>query len=268
MNGQPILPIQVLLPAPASTKSSGGLFEKTHDFVMNFIPDSFKMNLDYLAAAQFDKSDHVSTTTLLCVRAFFAYYLLTNMLLTYWLNTDGIMHMWYYFTYWGIAATMFAMVYANKTVQNKKKYQPTAILFAELAFGFNAVIFPFFWIVLAPHFIKTRKWDNFLDIVSDVHLILSHCLPLIASLTNIWLTKDHVLLSYDHKYVFALGVVYIYFNYIGTIAEGHYMYPIADWSNFYETVFLYLVLAALEAGAMYFFAIWICKKRNFVPTHS
>lgn len=140
------------------------------------------------------------------------------------------------------------------------------MIFAELAFGFNAIIFPFFWVMLAPH-VLDRPWDNFLDIVQNLHLIFSHVVPLIASVTNIALTKDHVLLPYDHKYVFALGIIYIYFNYIGTIAEGHPMYPIADWSNFYLTVFLYVTMAALEALALNLFGTWICKKRGFTPKH-
>jgi len=106
-----------------------------------------------------------------------------------------------------------------------------------------------------------------LEKVGIMHLVLSHCVPLIASLTNIYLTKDHVLLYYDHKYVLGLGIIYIYFNYIGTIAEGHPMYPIADWSNFWATVIMYVILAILESGSMYLFAIWICKKRNFTPLH-
>ena len=92
-------------------------------------------------------------------------------------------------------------------------------------------------------------------------------MPLIASVTNIYLTKGHVLLYYDHKYVLGLGIIYIYFNYIGTYAEGHPMYPIADWSNFYETVAMYMTLAGLEALAEYCFALWICKKRGFTPAH-
>jgi hypothetical protein len=142
-------------------------------------------------------------------------------------------------------------------VQNKEKYQETAMIFAEIAFGFNAVVFPFFWIVLAPT-VLDRPLDTFLEKVGCMHLILSHCMPLIASVTNIYLTKGHVLLYYDHKFIFALGIIYIYFNYIGTIAEGHPMYPIANWKNFYETVAMYMTLAALEAGAEYKFAKWIC----------
>jgi len=137
---------------------------------------------------------------------------------------------------------------------------------AELAFGFNAVVFPFFWVVLAPT-VLDRPTDTFLEKVQLMHLILSHCVPLIASFVNIYLTKDHVLLYYDHKYVLSLGIAYIYFNYIGTIAEGHPMYPIADWSNFYETVIMYLILAVMEAGAEYWFSNWICRKRGFVPTN-
>ena len=74
-------------------------------------------------------------------------------------------------------------------------------------------------------------------------------------------------MPYDFKFVLALGIIYIYFNYIGTIAEGAPMYPIADWSNFWETLILYVILALLEAGSFYLFAKWICKKRGFTPHH-
>ena len=117
-NGQPIVPVKVLFPAPAakSQEDRPSLFDRTHDFIGRFIPTDFKTNPDYYSAAQFDQSDQVSEPVLLSIRGGFAMYLVINMLMTFWLNTDGIMHMWYFFTYWGVAATMFAMVYAMKAV--------------------------------------------------------------------------------------------------------------------------------------------------------
>lgn len=110
MNGQPILPIQVLLP---EVKPKKDLFEKIHDFTFGKIfPNNPDVNPDYYEAAQFDKSDYVSEPVLESIRAGFSYYLVCNMLTTFWLNTDGIMHMIYFFTYWGVAATMWAIVYS------------------------------------------------------------------------------------------------------------------------------------------------------------
>ena len=140
------------------------------------------------------------------------------------------------------------------------------MIWAELATGFNFVIFLFFWTILAKG-VFNKPWNNLVDIITNIHLIGSHTIPLIAGMTNIYLTKGHVLLPYDFKAVLALGIFYIYWNYVGTIAEGHPMYPIADWSNFWETVILYVLLAVMEAGSFYLFAKWLCNKRNFTPHH-
>jgi len=138
------------------------------------------------------------------------------------------------------------------------------MLFAEIASGFNLVIFPLFWLILAKG-VFNKPWDTLVHIVTNLHLIGSHTIPLIGCFTNIYFTKGHFLLSYDWKYIFGLGMFYIVWNYIGTIEEGAPMYPIADWSNFWLTVFLYSLLAVIEAGAFYKFSQWLCKKRGFTP---
>ena len=173
--------------------------------------------------------------------------------------------MWYYFTYWGIAFTMFAMTYSEKAAMDPVRYQKCAMLWSECAVGFNLVIFPGFWILLAPGIFK-RPVHTFKDYCTFYHLIESHTLPLIASMTHLYLVKGHVLLTKDHIYILMLGIIYIYFNYLGTIMEGHPMYPVADWSNFYETVGLYIFMAFLETISYYLLASWICKKRGFIPS--
>jgi len=127
------------------------------------------------------------------------------------------------------------------------------------------VIFPLFWLILAKH-VFTNPWDNLLDIVTNIHLIGSHTLPLIGGFTNVYLTKGHVMLPYDWKYIFFLGVFYIFANWLGTIEEGAPMYPVADWKNFWFTFACYFFLAFVEAGFFYKFSQWLCKKRGFIPS--
>ena len=77
---------------------------------------------DIMRAADFSSSDHVSEDSLLVIRGAFGYMLLCNILTTYWLNSDGIMHMWYFFTYWGILATLVAIIMAQKAVADKNRF--------------------------------------------------------------------------------------------------------------------------------------------------
>lgn len=60
-------------------------------------------------------------------------------------------------------------------------------------------------------------------------MITTHSIPFIGGLTNIYLTKGFVMLPRDYTAVFCLGIMYIPFNYIGTIEEGKPLYPLADW---------------------------------------
>jgi len=96
-------------------------------------------------------------------------------------------------------------------------------------------------------------------------MITTHSIPFIGGLTNIYLTKGFVMLPRDYTAVFCLGIMYIPFNYIGTIEEGKPLYPLADWVHFWPTVGYYVILAVLEGVSYYYFAVWICKKRNFNP---
>ena len=134
-----------------------------------------------------------------------------------------------------------------------------------MACGFNLVIFPLFWLLLARKLFN-NPWDSLIHIVTNIHLIGSHTIPLIGGFTNVYLTKGHVMLPYDWRYVFFLGVSYIAANYIGTLEEKAPMYPVADWKNFFFTFFCYFALAAIEAGFYYKFSQWLCKKRGFTPS--
>lgn len=218
-----------------------------------------------MRAAYFGNSDHVNKDSLTIIRCAFGYMLLCNTLTTYFLNPDGIMHMVYFFTYWGTLSTFGALILAEKAAKDKERFQPSAVLLSECAAGFNIVIMPLFWLILAKG-VFTNPWDNLVDIVTNIHLITSHTVPFIGGFTNVYLTKGHVMLPYDWRYVFFLGVFYIFANYVGTINEGAPMYPVADWKNFWFTFSCYLALAAVEAGCFYKFSQWLCKKRGFTPS--
>ena len=211
---------------------------------------------DYYKCADFSASDHVSQSTLIPVRAFFGYWILINCLTTFYLNDDGIMHMLYFFSYWGSIASMLGLIFSIKAIQDKKAWQMPAVFATEMAMGFDLVIMPLFWAVLAPK-LFSAKWDTLLHIVTNFHLITTHTLPIIGTCVNIYLTKDFVFLTRDCQSMFLLGLIYIYFNYIGTINEGAPMYPVADWSNFWETVGYYTLLAATETLAYWLFAKWL-----------
>jgi len=129
--------------------------------------------------------------------------------------------------------------------------------------GFNFVIMPFFWSMLAPA-LFTLDWKG-MNLVRNVHLITTHSIPFIGGLVNVYITKGFVMLPRDYKAMLFMGMIYIPFNYVGTLNEGHPMYPLADWKNFWETVAWYTALAGLEGFLYYHFAKWICKKRHFNP---
>lgn len=52
------------------------------------------------------------------------------------------------------------------------------------------------------------------------------------------------------------------FNYIGTKYDGFPMYPIADWSNFWFTVFAYSALAVFNTILYHYFTLWLLRKRR------
>jgi len=105
---------------------------------------------DYDNAAQFDQSDYCNWWWLNAWRVGFSMFILCNCLMTFFLNTNGIMHMVYYFSYWGSISTMFGIIFSIKACQDKKRWQFWACFMSQLGMGFNFVIMPFFWMVLAP----------------------------------------------------------------------------------------------------------------------
>ena len=70
----------------------------------------------YDKGAEFDKCDvkWIGNTWMLLIKAIFAAMICTNVLVTYLMNLDGLGHMFYFFSYWGDVATLFAVIFQLK----------------------------------------------------------------------------------------------------------------------------------------------------------
>jgi hypothetical protein len=91
---------------------------KRNDAWFSFLPHK----RDYDDCAQFKLSDHCSSQHLCFYRALVAYWLTAQVVTTYWLNDDGILHQFFYFSYWGSIFTQVAFIACNKAAFMKKDY--------------------------------------------------------------------------------------------------------------------------------------------------
>jgi hypothetical protein len=69
---------------------------------------------DYDNCADFSKANYISITTLQILRYSFTAMLLVNCLTTYLANPDGVMHLVYFFSYWGTTFTMAGLALSIK----------------------------------------------------------------------------------------------------------------------------------------------------------
>lgn len=188
------------------------------------------------------------------IKSILSIFLIANLLMTIYLN-EYIAHIFFFFSYWGVFTSLLAMYFSVRAYNYKKNNQAPAVIFTEISICYNILICPIFWALLAPiEFSKYPKWRG-LDLVTKIHLTTTHTIPIIASLTNIFLTKNMVFFPEDWKIMFLGGVIYIYANYLGTQVEGSPMYPIADWTNVPFTILCYLFAAILESFIFYHVAL-------------
>lgn len=123
----------------------------------------------------------------------------------------------------------------------------------EMSHCLNMVITPLFWFILEPMIFPHLKWHG-MDLVIRVHYSMVHALPIISSTINIVLTDIH--LQRTHwTYCFVMGIAYMGANGLGTYEEGKPLYPIVDWKNPAETAFLFILMAAVQSGLFYGFAV-------------
>ena len=52
-----------------------------------------------------------------------------------------------------------------------------------------------------------------------------------------------------------MGICYMGANGLGTYEEGKPLYPIVDWVNPTHTVVLFILMAAIQSGLFYGFAV-------------
>lgn len=167
------------------------------------------------------------------------------------ISTNGIVWFFYYLTFWGFVLTFVSIVATTKAV-----HYPEWVKFAyystEMAHTLNLIIVPLFWIFMAPYIFPALKWSGH-DLFERIHMTTLHSVPMIGSTANIILT-DIDLQASHYKYGFIMGVSYMFFNAMGTYEAGINLYPIVDWKNKPETVFLFIVMAAVQSGLFYGFA--------------
>jgi len=218
----------------------------------------------YDDAVDFTKCGHpdkLIDDELLGVRTVFIFLLGINIMTTYILNHEGMAHLFYYFSYWGGITSFLGLIFAQKSIIDKGVYQFWGVLLNEMSVCYNIMIVPLFWSVIAPT-LFTRDWHG-INLINNIHLCTTHIIPFVATFTNLYYTKNMVLLPQDWKVMFLTGIVYIYANYLGTMALQQPLYPIADWTNPKFTIFCYFSLAVVESTVYYYFSKWLCKKRNF-----
>jgi len=106
----------------------------------------------------------------------------------------------------------------------------------------NSVTTPLFWLLLAPSIFPNLDYKNPVDLFMGIHMLTLHTVPIISSTINILLT-DIILLKQDTKWIFWIGIFYMFANLAGTICNGKPIYPIVDWVNVPQTIFLFVLLA-------------------------
>ena len=149
------------------------------------------------------------------IKGILSIFLLIDLLMTIYLN-EYIAHIFFYFSYWGVSTSFLALYFSIRAYIYPKNNQAPAVIFTEISICYNVVICPLFWAIIAPiEFAKYPSWRG-LDLVTKIHLTATHSVPIIASLTNIYITKHMVFFKEDWKIMFLGGVIYIYANYLGT----------------------------------------------------
>lgn len=129
--------------------------------------------------------------------------------------------------------------------------------------GFNIVITPIFWLLLAPmifpnidYSTSAGKWEAF-------EMSFVHSVPLMVSTFEL-LATEMVFLHQDSWICGGAGVVYTFFNLWGCIDLKHMIYPILDWSHPWATFFGYLCQAPVLYGINTCIATKTQHNRHFI----
>ena len=77
-------------------------------------------------------------------------------------------------------------------------------------------------------------------------MTIVHTVPTIAIFTNLIITQI-VFLKRDWRLCFTAGIAYIFADWLGTMNEGHPMYPVVDWKNPSVTIAIFVIQAYMLA---------------------
>lgn len=154
----------------------------------------------------------------------------------------NLMDMFYYESEWGFIITMVHLAFSYKACDNKE-WNKWAVVSAEIALGFDLVIEPLFWKMIAPNVFPDMGWTG-IDLYWRFEMSIVHSIPLCAMIIQIAMT-DMVFLKKDYKMCFTAGICYIFADFLGFKAEGHPMYPIVDWTNYKTTIGIFFVQAVI-----------------------
>ena len=180
MDNKRIFPSNSLLPINLTSRPR-------HTMLDGWLPDKHA----YDDCADFAHSTNVKQATMVFWRVIISFWLVINCLVTFWANPDGMMHLFYFFSYWGSIFTGLSFIFSNKAAMQKEKWQWWACFMSQLAMGANFFITPFFWVIIAPELFR-KSWSGF-NLVINIHLITTHSVPILGSLLNVYMTRDFVM---------------------------------------------------------------------------
>lgn len=120
----------------------------------------------------------------------------------------------------------------------------------------NMAIVPMFLKIIVPIAYKKLSWHG-IDLYWRIEMTTCHVVPIVASLTNMIMTQM-VFLKRDWRLCLTAGILYIFFNLLGTVNEGHPMYPLVDWVNPSVTIALFVVQSYYLA-LVHYIAAWIMQ---------
>jgi hypothetical protein len=171
-----------------------------------------------------------------------------------WAYTGWWLHVWYFFSYWGVCSTALSTGVELLAAFYPNTYTPAAVLLTELSLGFNMFITASFW-GLMNNIVFDLKYSG-MDAYFRYHYTTTHSLPLITSIYCVYFTKNLKLFPCDWKIIFYVTLTYMLPNYIGGKVEGEAMYPSSwsDWSSPAKTIFSYTMMSLVTAGLYYIVA--------------
>lgn len=155
--------------------------------------------------------------------------------------TTELMWFLYYFTYWGLIASIVSLATSIKAVSAPERYQQAAVVSSEISLSLNFVITILFWTYMAPMVFRDLEWQG-IDLFLRIQLSALHVIPLLSTLANVVLT-DITFFKRDWKLVMMTGCSYTLANCLGSLALGHALYPVVDWQVPTETVMFFVIIA-------------------------